>query len=66
MNFFQILGDSGGPLYIKDLVPDTDDVLVEKFIQIGVVSYGDGCAKANSPGIYTRVSAYYEWIQALL
>lgn len=32
----------------------------------GLTSYGDGCALANSPGIYTRVSAYINWIQTII
>lgn len=29
---------------------------------IGIVSFGDGCSRANSGGVYTRVSAYHKWI----
>lgn len=49
---FIFQGDSGGPLYINDIVPGGEDeeVYSQKFIQIGIVSYGNGCAKANSPG----------------
>jgi hypothetical protein len=50
-------GDSGGPL-IK-LSPSgnyTDDRLV------GIVSWGRGCADANYPGVYTRISYFYDWI----
>ncbi len=41
-------GDSGGPL----IVQRKDEV-----VQIGVVSYGFGCAVSSCPGVYTRVSA---------
>jgi trypsin len=44
-------GDSGGPL----LDPSRNNV-------IGIVSLGDGCAKANKPGIYARVSAAVDFI----
>lgn len=46
-------GDSGGPMVaIKD----------ENFIQIGIVSWGIGCAQPNSYGVYTNVQNYTDWI----
>ena len=47
-------GDSGGPLAVH---AGTDGP-----VQVGVVSWGFGCARENSPGIYMRVSAYADWI----
>ncbi|WP_103335549.1 S1 family peptidase [Amycolatopsis sp. CA-126428] len=44
-------GDSGGPLVVGDTL-------------IGIVSFGDGCAKAGKPGVYTRVSTYAKDIEA--
>ena len=46
-------GDSGGPLVFKRSA---------EWIQIGVVSWGAGCAQVSKPGIYTRLSAYADWI----
>lgn len=51
-------GDSGGPLVLPIFENGQFPVY-----QIGVVSYGEGCARKNTPGVYTRVSTFIDWIQ---
>jgi len=46
-------GDSGGPLIKGD---------GNSYVQVGITSWGNGCAEPNSPGIYTRVSGVKDWI----
>uniref|UniRef100_A0A3Q1J3V2 Peptidase S1 domain-containing protein n=1 Tax=Anabas testudineus TaxID=64144 RepID=A0A3Q1J3V2_ANATE len=50
-------GDSGGPMVSKQ---------GSYWIQSGIVSFGDGCALPNFPGIYTRVSQYQSWINSMI
>lgn len=47
-------GDSGGPLFEK-----VDGVNV----QVGVVSFGNGCARAGFAGVYTSVASFRDWIE---
>ncbi len=48
-------GDSGGPI----LYFNTSD---STYYQTGVTSFGNGCAVANTPGVYTRTANYLDWI----
>jgi secreted trypsin-like serine protease len=51
-------GDSGSPM----IVAGTSET-GEGDIQVGVVSWGIGCVSETFPGVYSRVSSQYEWIQ---
>ncbi|XP_046835710.1 serine protease snake-like [Vespa crabro] len=53
-------GDSGGPLQLPHPVYSC------LFQIIGITSFGEGCAVVNSPGVYTRVSHYLNWIEDIV
>ncbi|CAL4108054.1 unnamed protein product, partial [Meganyctiphanes norvegica] len=49
-------GDSGGPFVVNEN---------GKYVQVGVVSFGKGCALKNHPGVYARVSKVLDWIKSI-
>ncbi|XP_022077558.2 complement factor I-like isoform X50 [Acanthochromis polyacanthus] len=50
-------GDNGGPLVCRD-------ELGVSYLW-GIVSWGRGCGRADSPGVYVQVSHYFEWIRLI-
>lgn len=50
-------GDSGGPLALQEGLAQ---------LQIGITSFGVGCAQPNHPGVYARVDAARPWIYSQL
>ena len=37
----------------------------KQWVLVGLTSFGDGCARPTSAGIYTRVAAYESWISSI-
>ncbi|WP_030441279.1 S1 family peptidase [Actinoplanes subtropicus] len=48
-------GDSGGPMVGRDATGE--------WVQVGIVSWGLGCARDGYPGVYTQISAFRDDIR---
>jgi secreted trypsin-like serine protease len=48
-------GDSGGPMIGRDNAG--------QWVQVGIVSWGLGCARDGYPGVYTQISAFRDVIE---
>ena len=56
-------GDSGGPAMVLSINPVNGQW---RWFQVGIVSWGYGCAQKGEVGYYTKVSAYLDWIDEII
>nr|CAH0111230.1 unnamed protein product [Daphnia galeata] len=52
-------GDSGGPIVVQKSTGSP-------WTQVGVVSFGNGCADPNFPGVYASVAFFRNWINTYM
>lgn len=54
---FSPQGDSGGPLMCK---------VNDAWLLGGIISWGEGCAERNRPGVYTSLLVHRSWVQRVV
>ncbi len=57
------VADSGSPLLVAGSGVAGGG---SNFVQVGITSFGIGCADPDYPGVFTRVSEYVDWIEEKL
>ena len=50
-------GDSGSPMFRR---------VERKWQQVGIVSWGEGCAQSGAYGVYTKLENYRSWINSTI
>ena len=62
------IGDSGGPLVCNSNSNSNsrNSSGNSNSFLLGITSWGKGCGRKNSPGIYTKIVKYLRWIVSVI